>query len=103
MLLTRYILNSLLSPLYVCVCVCVPLCRSVSRSLLVVCLLVVVICKNKNVDDIKLGSINLVNEGYWDSITVFEWMKNKARENGVEYVENEVIEIIKNESEDQSK
>jgi glycine/D-amino acid oxidase-like deaminating enzyme len=28
-------------------------------------------------------------------------MKNKARENGVEYVENEVIEIIKNKSEDQ--
>ena len=46
-----------------------------------------------NVEDIKLGSINLVNEGYWDSITVFEWMKNKAHENGVEYVENEVTEI----------
>ena len=53
-----------------------------------------------NVEDIKLGSINLVNEGYWDSITVFEWMKNKARANGVEYIENEVIEIIKNKSED---
>ncbi|MDA9666319.1 FAD-binding oxidoreductase [bacterium] len=53
------------------------------------------------VEDIKLGSINLVNEGYWDSIAVFEWMKTKARENGVEYVENEVIEIIKNKSEDQ--
>ena len=53
------------------------------------------------VEDIKLGSINLANEGYWDSITVFEWMKNKARENGVEYIENEVIEIIKNKSEDQ--
>ena len=52
------------------------------------------------VEDIKLGSINLVNEGYWDSIAVFEWMKTKARENGVEYVENEVIEIIKNKSED---
>jgi glycine/D-amino acid oxidase-like deaminating enzyme len=53
-----------------------------------------------NVEDIKLGSINLVNEGYWDSITVFEWMKNKARENGVEYVENEVTEFTKNKSED---
>ena len=53
-----------------------------------------------NVEDIKLGSINLINEGYWDSITVFEWMKNKASENGVEYVENEVIEITKNSSED---
>jgi glycine/D-amino acid oxidase-like deaminating enzyme len=28
-------------------------------------------------------------------------MKNKARENGVEYIENKVIEIIKNKSEDQ--
>ena len=53
-----------------------------------------------NVEDIKLGSINLVNEGYWDSITVFEWMKNKAQENGVEYVENEVTELIKNKSGD---
>ncbi len=53
-----------------------------------------------NVDDIKLGSINLVNEGYWDSITVFEWMKKKAQENGVEYVENEVTELIKNKSGD---
>ena len=53
-----------------------------------------------NVEDIKLGSINLVNEGYWDSITVFDWMKKKARENGVEYVENEVTEITKNKSED---
>ena len=53
-----------------------------------------------NVEDIKLGSINLDNEGYWDSITVFEWMKNKAHENGVEYVENEVTEITKNKSED---
>jgi len=53
-----------------------------------------------NVEDVKLGSINLVNEGYWDSITVFEWMKKKAREKGVEYVENEVTEITKNKSED---
>ena len=53
-----------------------------------------------NVEDIKLGSINLVNEGYWDSITVFEWMKNKAQENGVEYVENEVTELKKNNSGD---
>ena len=53
-----------------------------------------------NVEDIKLGSINLVNEGYWDSITVFEWMKNKSQENGVEYVENEVTELTRNKSGD---
>ena len=53
-----------------------------------------------NVEDIKLGSINLVNEGYWDSITAFEWMKNKAQENGVEYIENEVTAFSKNNSGD---
>jgi len=47
-----------------------------------------------------LGSINLVNEGYWDSITAFEWMKNKAQENGVEYIENEVTAFTKNNSGD---
>ncbi|MFL2794152.1 MAG: NAD(P)/FAD-dependent oxidoreductase [Paracoccaceae bacterium] len=53
-----------------------------------------------NVEDIKLGSINLINEGYWDSITVFEWMKNKAQESGVEYIENEVTAVNKNDSGD---
>ena len=53
-----------------------------------------------NIEDIKLGSINLINEGYWDSITAFEWLKNKAYENGIEYVENEVVEITRNKSGD---
>ena len=53
-----------------------------------------------NIEDIKLGSINLINEGYWDSITAFEWLKSKAYENGVEYVENEIVEIIRNKSGD---
>ena len=53
-----------------------------------------------NIEDIKLGSINLINEGYWDSITAFEWLKNKAYENGVEYVENEIVEITRNKSGD---
>ena len=53
-----------------------------------------------NVEDIVLGSINLVNEGYWDSMTVFNCWRNKAQENGVEYIENEVVDIIKNESGD---
>ena len=53
-----------------------------------------------NIEDIKLGSINLINEGYWDSITAFEWLKNKAYENGVEYVENEIVEITRNRSGD---
>ena len=48
-----------------------------------------------NVEDIILGSINVVNEGYWDSMTVFDCWRNKAQENGVEYIENEVVDINK--------
>ena len=49
-----------------------------------------------NVDDIVLGSINLVDEGYWDGATVFEWWRRQARERGIEYVSNEVVGITKN-------
>lgn len=49
-----------------------------------------------NVDDIVLGSINLVNEGYWDGAAVFEWWRRQARERGVEYIENEVVSMQKN-------
>ncbi len=56
-----------------------------------------------NVEDIILGSINLVNEGYWDSMTVFDCWRNKAQENGVEYIENQVVDIIKNKSGDRIK
>lgn len=41
-------------------------------------------------DDIVLGSHNAVNEGYWDGITVFDWLRRKAREGGVDYLANEV-------------
>ncbi|MGJ8604641.1 MAG: NAD(P)/FAD-dependent oxidoreductase [Marivita sp.] len=41
-------------------------------------------------DDIVLGSINTENEGYFDSMAVFEWLRRQARERGVEYVEAEV-------------
>ncbi len=44
-----------------------------------------------NVDDIVLGSINTIDEGYWDGSTVFDWLRRSARERGVEYVENEVV------------
>ena len=43
-----------------------------------------------NVDDIVLGSINTVNEGYFDGVTMFDWWKRQARERGVEYVQGEV-------------
>lgn len=51
-----------------------------------------------NVDDIVLGSINLVNEGYWDGAAVFEWWRRQAIERGVEYVSNEVVAMTKNEN-----
>ena len=35
-----------------------------------------------NVDDIVLGSINRVNEGYWDGATVFDWWRRQARQRG---------------------
>lgn len=48
------------------------------------------------VDDIVLGSINLVDEGFWDATAVFDWWRKSARERGVEYVQNEVVAMTKN-------
>jgi glycine/D-amino acid oxidase-like deaminating enzyme len=48
-----------------------------------------------NVDDIVLGSINTVDEGYWDGAAVFDWFRRIARERGVEYIENEVVAMTK--------
>lgn len=48
------------------------------------------------VDDILLGSINQVDEGYWDGSAVFDWWRRLARERGVEYVSNEVVGMTKN-------
>lgn len=47
-------------------------------------------------DDILLGSLNTVDEGYWDGGTVFDWFRRKARERGVEYVANEVVAMTRN-------
>ncbi|MCY0093710.1 NAD(P)/FAD-dependent oxidoreductase [Hoeflea ulvae] len=49
-----------------------------------------------NVEDIILGSINLVDEGYWDGSAVFDWWRRQSRERGVEYIENEVVAINRN-------
>lgn len=49
-----------------------------------------------NVDDIVLGSINTVNEGYFDGATVFDWWRRQARERGVEYVAAEVTSVNRN-------
>ncbi len=49
-----------------------------------------------NVDDIVMGSINTVDEGYWDGSAVFDWWRRISRERGVEYIQNEVVAINKN-------
>lgn len=51
-----------------------------------------------NVEDILLGSINTVDEGYFDGITVFDWLRRNARERGIEYVSNEVVAIGRNQA-----
>jgi glycine/D-amino acid oxidase-like deaminating enzyme len=43
------------------------------------------------VDDLILGSINTVDEGYFDGITLFDWFRRQSRARGVEYVANEVV------------
>lgn len=49
-----------------------------------------------NLDDIIGANHNLIDEGYFDGNTLFDWWKRMARENGVEYVTNEVVALSKN-------
>ncbi len=44
-------------------------------------------------DDIVLGSHNLVDEGYFDGATMFDWWRRKARQSGVCYIANEVVDM----------
>ena len=46
-----------------------------------------------SVDDLVLGSLNTLDEGYFDGSTVFDWFQRKAVEAGVEYVAGEVAGI----------
>ncbi len=48
------------------------------------------------VDDLVLGSINTVDEGYFDGITLFDWFRRQARAKGVEYLANEVVALTRN-------
>jgi len=48
-----------------------------------------------NVEDIVLGSINLVDEGFWDATAVFDWWRRSSRDRGVEYVANEVVAMTR--------
>lgn len=47
-------------------------------------------------DDILLGSINRVNEGYWDGATVFDWWRRQSKEQSAVYLHNEVIALTRN-------
>ncbi|SDW69673.1 NAD(P)/FAD-dependent oxidoreductase [Litoreibacter albidus] len=49
-----------------------------------------------NLDGIIGGNHNLINEGYFDGGTIFDWWRRKARAQGAEYLHNEVLEITKN-------
>tara|TARA_R110000764_G_scaffold117529_4_gene204835 strand:+ start:9442 stop:10653 length:1212 start_codon:yes stop_codon:yes gene_type:complete len=49
-----------------------------------------------NTDDIIAGNHNLIDEGYFDGGTVFDWFRKGARAGGVEYVANEVTGLTLN-------
>lgn len=49
-----------------------------------------------HLDDIIGGNHNLVDEGYFDGATLFDWWKRSARERGVEYICNEVVAMARN-------
>jgi len=51
-----------------------------------------------NTDDLVAGNHNLVDEGYFDGNTIFDWWKRSAREKGVEYISNEVVAMALNEA-----
>jgi len=48
------------------------------------------------VDDILGGNHNLIDEGYFDGNTLFDWWRRSAREKGAEYITNEVVAMTKN-------
>jgi glycine/D-amino acid oxidase-like deaminating enzyme len=47
-------------------------------------------------DDIIAGNHNLIDEGYFDGGTLFDWWKRSARERGVEYCTNNVVGMALN-------
>ncbi len=46
-------------------------------------------------DDILAGNHNLIDEGYFDGGTMFDWFKRKAKRGGVDYIHDEVIAMTK--------
>lgn len=55
-----------------------------------------------NMDDIVAGNHNLIDEGYFDGNTLFDWWKRSARERGVEFIHNSVIAMTKTDTTVQS-
>ena len=49
-----------------------------------------------NLEDIIGANHNLIDEGYFDGGTLFDWWKRSAKERGVEYLTNEVVAMTKN-------
>ncbi len=49
-----------------------------------------------HLDDIVAANHNLIDEGYFDGGTMFDWFKRSAREQGAEYVTNEVVSMGRN-------
>jgi len=48
-----------------------------------------------HLDDILAGNHNLVDEGYFDGGTMFDWFKRSAKANGVEYIHGEVAAMTR--------
>ena len=46
-----------------------------------------------DLDGILCANHNLIDEGYFDGSAIFEWWRKKARQNGAEYVTDEVVAI----------
>ncbi len=46
-------------------------------------------------DDILAANHNLVDEGYFDGGTIFDWFRRKARRGGVEYIHDTVVAMTK--------
>jgi glycine/D-amino acid oxidase-like deaminating enzyme len=46
-------------------------------------------------DDILAGNHNLVDEGYFDGGTMFDWFKRMAKRGGVEFINDEVVAMTK--------
>ncbi len=46
-----------------------------------------------DLDGILCANHNLIDEGYFDGSSIFEWWRKMARRNGAEYITNEVVAI----------